>query len=93
MLTPLLHPPLDQSQHIGILRILSDMYALYERYKKGGSVSRKLGFYAVALQQLDRAEWLTLEREVRRECARLKEELGVEGVEEVEEGPKGNYLP
>lgn len=70
------------------------MHGLYDRYKKGGSVSRKLAFYVVALRQMSRGEWLALEREVRREIDKLEVELGVGEEVDGEEHNKtaGNFL-
>lgn len=82
-LSSLLHPPLDTTSSPKMLLLMSDLYNLYNG-PKIGAAGKKIAFYVVALKQLERADWLKLEREVQGELRRLEVESG-EGVEAEDE--------
>ncbi|WVQ81383.1 hypothetical protein IAT38_003507 [Cryptococcus sp. DSM 104549] len=90
ILPDILHPPIESPSYPKLLLLLSDIYALFAAPpgKPGAAVPRKLGFYVKALQGLSRAEWLSLEGEVRREAERLEGEQGEGSENEEESGVK-----
>jgi hypothetical protein len=73
-LISLVHPPITTDPP-RIHLALSDLYRLFSR-NKIGPASKKLRFYLAALRQLDRQDWLGVERELRKEVDRLQSELG-----------------
>lgn len=64
--------------------LLSDAYSLFSKPKPKGAAPRKLLFYLAALKQLDRADWLDLEGEIRKEIEKLRNELE-DGTEETDD--------
>ncbi|ODN80965.1 hypothetical protein L202_03077 [Cryptococcus amylolentus CBS 6039] len=78
LIPDLLHPPITTPAYPRVLLILSDLYGLFTLPpgKVGGAVPRKVAFYVKALRQLDRAEWLQLESEIRKEVDKLEGESG-----------------
>lgn len=74
-LSPMLHPPLEADNHPTIFLILSDVYSIFSSPKAGAAAPRKLLFYIAALRQLNRGDWLKLEKEVDAETRKLQAEL------------------
>lgn len=70
----LLHPPITMDPP-AVAGVLADLWRLFATPEPGASVPRKIAFYAAALGQMGRAEWLAVESEVRREVERLKAEM------------------
>ena len=87
-LLPLVHPPITTDPP-RIHLALSDLYHLFAR-PKVGPASKKVLFYVAALRQLDRQDWLGMERELRKEVEKLEAELGEEGSES--EQPSRDHL-
>ncbi|KAL1411161.1 hypothetical protein Q8F55_002111 [Vanrija albida] len=80
MAAGLLHPPITTDPPRAA-SALDDLYALFARPKPGAAAPRKIAFYLAALGQVSRPEWLALEREVRRDADKLREESAPEPAE------------
>lgn len=65
----LAHPPIT-TEPPRIHLVLADLYHLFTR-PKVGHVAKKLVFYSVALGQVDRQAWLTIERALEKEVEKL----------------------
>jgi hypothetical protein len=66
----LLHPSLDTASASRVLLVFGDLHRLFS-----GATGKKLAFYSAAMEQIKRAEWLSLEREMQAEIRRLEREL------------------
>jgi hypothetical protein len=71
--------------------VLSDLYRLYST-PKVGLVAKKVLFYVAALRQLERQDWLRIERELRQEVDKLQAELGEAGSNTEEQAPNRDHL-
>jgi hypothetical protein len=71
--------------------VLSDVYRLYG-IPKVGLVAKKVLFYTAALRQLERQDWLRIERELRQEVDKLQAELGEGGSDTEEQPPNRDHL-
>lgn len=72
MAAPLLHPPITTDPPRAA-SVLDDLYRLFS-HPKAGAPAKKIAFYLAAMRQVSRTEWLALEREVRKDADKLREE-------------------
>lgn len=69
----MLHPPITTDPP-RVALVLAGVHSLFSA-PKAGATAKKMAFYRAAMKQVDRQEWLSLEREVLREAQKLDEEL------------------
>lgn len=66
----MVHPPITTDPP-RLLLVLADLYRLLAR-PKIGPVAKKLIFYTAALGQLDRQDWLRIEKDLGKEVEKLE---------------------